>query len=177
MNEKVENPYNAPLPNLIDLKSGNPILKFTRFSAWLVFLLCSVTFGFYPVYWLYSRTVVVNSVHKRKISMNWTYALVSTFITHFALQLVISENDGFLNIILILLSLASVIIYFGLLFTLKSRLEDVISNSGGKRSHLNGIATLLFNVIYLQFKINQCIEEQKISEVLAYRVSNPDEPP
>ncbi len=149
------NPYEAPKSDINVASGNNDILKFDRFSAWGVFGLSIITLGFYPIYWLYKNSNIANSLHEQKISMPLVYTLMVLF---FVTLLTGFTNNETMLIISGIANLVYFVIYLIVLFTLRSRLQDIMDNSGGINSKLSGILTFFFNAIYLQYKINEKID-------------------
>ncbi|CAA0109133.1 Uncharacterised protein [BD1-7 clade bacterium] len=146
--------YKAPTSELDVNSDLNGIENFERFSAWWVFLLSAVTLGLYQIYWLYTRSTTMNSLHDKKIP-KWTLMGVVVSMTVLMAADVASEfiqADQILNIVSIVSNVFYIGLYVYVLFALKNRLEGIIN------SPLNGIFTLFGSVIYLQYKINERLD-------------------
>lgn len=152
------NPYEAPKADINVTDGSADILSFDRFSAWGVFGLSIVTLGIYPIYWFYKNTQIINGLHAEKISMNLIYALIG--LTVITLALGFTEDPTILMIYAVL-NLVYFVVYLIVLFTIRSRLQDIMDRSGGKSLVIGGILTFFFNVIYLQYKINEKIDSLK----------------
>ena len=151
------NPYNAPNAELLNSNSSSEIHNFTRFSAWAVFFLSLFTAGIYPVYWLYSRSTTLNETHESKIHKAWLISLVAITLLSFASSFF---GDSEMAIVLALLvSVAYLVIYITVLFMVRNRLQTVIQNSSNNSLSVGPVLTFFFNCIYLQYKINECIDQ------------------
>ncbi len=157
MTEDSENPYKAPDAQLTKTGNDSSILKFSRFSAWGVFGLTIITLGIYPIYWMYTRATIVNSLHEKKISSALLNSLVVVTILSF-LSNFISESGMALLLAGAVVSIVYLVIYLMVLFKIRNRLQDIINRSS-KTEHVLGTGfTFFFFTIYLQYKINQCID-------------------
>ncbi len=147
--------YQTPEADLGNQSAADGFKNFKRFTAWGVFGLTIITLGIYPVYWLYTRAQVINKFHDTKISVPLLQAFVATVIASIVLEAttgVLSEN----SIILVLsglASLAQIILYLVVLFTVRNRLVEVLGRDIGP------ILTFFAASIYLQYKINETIDE------------------
>lgn len=157
MTEETTNIYKAPESDLSVNSSSDGVQNFSRFTAWGVFGLSIITFGIYPIYWLYSRAQVLNGFHERKISNGLLMTLLVVVITSFLIGFAqgFSEELGFIDALAGLLNLAYFILYLVVLFGFRNRMINVLNTS------LNPVFTFFGNVIYLQYKINQAIDNQQ----------------
>ena len=157
MGEMNENPYKPPEAELSSTDNNKSILQFKRFSAWAVFGLSFITLGIYPIYWLYTRAGVVNSIHENKISAALLVSMVLVTVVSFA-----SSFLGESEVAVIasgVISIAYIVIYFLVLFKVRNRLVDIMNRSSRSQYKLSPVLTFFFFSIYLQYKINQCIDE------------------
>lgn len=161
MNDGNVNPYETPAAELINIDENNNISEFKRFTAWGVFGLGLITGGIYTIYWLYSRANIANTIHKKQISHILLVSLVIATVLSFASnffgdsQMALAAN--------LIITLAYVISYLVVVFKLRNRLSDVLSDSAGTQTHLGPILTFFFSSIYFQYKINECIDECSIN--------------
>lgn len=158
MNEAVENPYRSPSADLDHTKYSGTILQFKRFTAWRVFGLYFITLGIYPIYWLYTRANVANSIHENKISSAWLMTFLSSSILSYAANF-FGESDIALFSGLII-SLVNFVSYLAVLFKLKNRLQDIMNYDASEMYKINPVLTFFFSAIYLQYKINKCIDDK-----------------
>ena len=151
------NPYEAPNSDLAvasdDQISGN----FDRFSAWWVFLLTIVTLGIYPVYWVYTRAQTVNRIQDNQIAPAWLYLMVIFFVLTIVIGFIAPENVNLANG----LNIAYFVTLLASLFKVKNRLQKLMSESTGSNYTLGPVLTFFFHSIYLQYKINEFIDNSK----------------
>lgn len=157
MNHMEHNPYQAPSSNLETNNSDSSITQFKRFSAWGVFGLTIITLGIYPIYWLYSRASVINTIHEDKISGGLLVSLVLITIMSFFTGFVEDKPEFALaNLIVTVLYL---VITLTVLFKIRNRLQVIMSDSHKSIYNLNPFLTFFLTTIYLQYKINERIDE------------------
>src|SRR5271169_194732 len=83
------NPYAPPKARLEAWVNPGSVQAFPRFSTWGVLLLGVVTLGIYPLYWLYTRTEILNrTLPSKQIPMGLASAVVVLFIANVAASLV-----------------------------------------------------------------------------------------
>ena len=152
MAEDSENPYRAP-DQLTKTGKGSSILAFNRFSAWGVFGLTIITLGIYPIYWMYTRATIVNSLHGKKISSALLNSLVVVTILSFLSNF--NSESGMALVV----GIVYLVIYLMVLFKIRNRLQDILTGSSKTEQVLGTGFTFFFFTIYLQYKINQCIDE------------------
>ncbi|MFC1750592.1 DUF4234 domain-containing protein [Pseudomonadota bacterium] len=158
MSEVAINPYQTPISDLSagQMEKGQ-VIKFKRFSAWWVFLLTLVTGGLYGMYWMYSRAIEVNQYHEKKISKPLLFLFLGSFVASVAL-VPFETNEQ-----MMMASMAVTSIYFVLylivLFKIRNRLRDIISQTASWEYNVSIFLTFFLWAIYLQFKINQFVDE------------------
>lgn len=157
MNEPADNPYRTPEAYLVQPGRDRSILKFRRFSAWGVLGLAIVTLGIYPYYWIYTRAKIINSVHDDKIPMAWPTSLFIVFILSYATNFVGESNEALVANLTI--TLIYLVLYVIVLFKIRNRLQNIINRSGNQQYKLGAALTFFFYAIYLQYKINECIDD------------------
>ncbi|WP_163832105.1 DUF4234 domain-containing protein [Spartinivicinus ruber] len=159
-----QSPYSVPNANLeADLSKDNGISQLPRFSAWWVLLLTAFTFGIYAFIWLYKRTVIINKIQNRKIEP-W---LINTAISLFIINNLLSFYTGYsgntidpaLQIVSMIMSFTGGIFSLVWIFKVRNRLNYIGNATKGSRNWIGGILTFFFTVIYLQYKINQMIDD------------------
>jgi len=153
-----QNPYQTPEAELRSIGGNSRINVFKRFSAWGVFGLSVITFGIYPIYWMYSRSMVVNENFDNKINSGWLIGLIIVAILSFTSEFFLGQNQSS-QILSLLITVAYMVVYLVVLFSLRNRLEEIISDSGSAFNvSIGGVMTFFFNAIYLQYKINEAID-------------------
>lgn len=159
----MDNPYSPPQSDVEVINTSNTINNFKRFSAWWVFLLTAVTFGIYTVYWLYSRSLTINNVHHRRITDTVIWGAILTFIVYTALSLIPEEMIPYQTIVVLVFTLAYMVFFLWWIFTVRNRLLDMIREDGNPDFKLNPAMTFFFQNIYLQYKINELIDQQALA--------------
>jgi len=136
----VNNIYSPPESEVTVRAYGN-INLFKRFSAWFTIILIVVTLGLYLLYWLHTRTKTLNQIVHHQISTIFTSAAALLLVASWAIltaELFFEEFPIF----------PDVMQYFTYLPIL-----DMISNIL--------VIVWFFQIIYLQYKINQLIDRRQ----------------
>jgi hypothetical protein len=162
----MQNPYTPPAAPLV-VESRADIREFPRFSAWYVFFLSLVTLGLYIIYWLYNRTSILNRLAQNRISDTFIVAVTIIAVLSFVLSVgeiayaVVATGprlppwyEGFGNV----LSIVSNVALLVWVFKFRNRLVDEVMGTPLARSDVGPVMTFFFQLIYLQFKINQKID-------------------
>lgn len=153
-----ENPYKTPDATLTTSADDGSVLALGRFSAWGVFGLTLITLGLYPIYWLYTRAKKINALHEKKISTFLLQGLLALTLVSWVTSFL--EVNDLMVIVSGLAALAYTVLYLVLLFKVRNRLQDILNRSGDGDYRLGGLMTFFFFCIYLQYKINQCIDSR-----------------
>ncbi len=139
-----------------------------RVSVWAVLGLSIVSLGLYYTYWLFTRTQIINRLSDKPIPP----ALVHTVLGLLMLNLILSfvsgynpDNEQYQQLASIS-GLSYSLLNLFWVFTVRQRLHKM--TQAGERSlfWINGIWTFLFQVLYLQFKINEYIEDHTSESTL-----------
>ena len=164
MTEHMEiNPY-APPRAMIAEPSVPGYGGFPRISTWWVLPLTIVTFGFYPSYWLYTRIKALNEILPATVISS---ALPVAGMALNAANIVAALVNGsypdmsIMPLIAAILQVAFLIVNLVCLFSLRDELENNHSPSADGWHHLSGLATLFFQVFYLNYKLNQRIDAER----------------
>ena len=137
--------------------------SFERFSAWGVFGLSVITFGVYVMYWFLSRTKVLNGFYQNKIPDGVVYGALISYVVYFVGSLVPQSfytNDLFVSLFAVI-SLVYLILYLVWVFKFRSRLLEIAQGNGHPEFRINPALTFFFQSLYLQYKINQYIDNYK----------------
>lgn len=132
-----------------------------RVSVWAVLVLSIISLGLYYTYWLFTRTQIINRVTDRPISMILVHSVLGLLMLNLIVSFVSGynpENEQYRQLAGII-GLSYSLLNLFWVFTLRQRLHKM--TQAGERSlfWINGLWTFLFQVLYLQFKINEYIEE------------------
>ncbi len=159
MSAPPDNPYKTPEAHLVQSTNDKSILWFGRFTAWGVFGLTIITLGIYPYYWMYSRAKIINSLHEDKIPLILPVLLIGFVILSYASSFFGESAAAVIAGLAITVNYLA--LYIAVVFKIRNRLQDIINRSSNKQYKLGAILTFFFYAIYLQYKINECIDEQK----------------
>lgn len=153
--------YKTPDAELAPNTSGD-IDNFERFTAWAVFGLSAITFGIYIMYWFYSRTKVLNNFHDNKISDVVVFGSLISYAVYFASSFLpdAAYQDAITLYAIISISVVYLVFYLVWLFTFRARLLEVARGHGHLTFRINPALTFFFQSIYLQYKINQYIDNK-----------------
>lgn len=166
---EINDAFSAPEANLANVSEEKPILQFERFSAWWVLLLSVITFGIYPVYWLYTRTSKVSElVTENKVSSFRLNAFLVLVIAYWVIAFAggfIGEEAGTLFTALSgLVTIGYLVFYVLIAFGARRALREIINSGSEDFTPLKGISsglgTFFAPAIYLQYKANEAIDKQ-----------------
>ncbi|RYY73528.1 MAG: DUF4234 domain-containing protein [Gammaproteobacteria bacterium] len=158
-----ENIYSAPQSDVTGVvDKTNEIDTFPRKSAWLVFFLGIPTLGIYSYYWLYTRTKLANSLNTHTVSITIPTMLLILSLVSLAISGLgtVYKDNIVLSVISAVISIAVFVLYIMSAFSLRTVLRNILESSGSSKPDLNGIMVFFFSSIYMQYKINQCIDER-----------------
>ncbi|AJQ97881.1 DUF4234 domain-containing protein [Gynuella sunshinyii] len=136
---------------------------FKRVSVWRMVFLTIVTLGVYPIYWMYTRTQILNSITSQGISSSVIrIALVSGgvyLLSPILGQYLVGHQFA---AAMKLFAVASYIVFTLIwLFGLRAEITRIARNQGQSDFHANGVLTYFFQMLYLQYKINQFFDRQE----------------
>lgn len=166
MNQLSENPYSAPEADLETPVAAHDLSVFPRFTTWAVFGLSIITLGLYSLYWIYDRSKKLNSITEDKISHGFMTATLVVYLASYVLSfapLIMGFGSEMLAILEPLLSLASFVMMIVWVFMFRNRL-NTITQSEGKPTWCGPILTFFFQVLYLNYKINQHLDLQQANQ-------------
>ena len=153
--------YKTPAAELSAAPDGD-MDNFERFTAWGVFGLSVITFGIYMMYWFYTRTRVLNAFHDNKIADGLVYGSLITYVVYFGSSL-LPESVYQEPVMLygsVAVSVLYLVFYLVWLFTFRARLLEIARSHGVNTFRINPALTFFFQSIYLQYKINQYIDNK-----------------
>ena len=158
----MDNPYQPPKSSLQPPGSAG-IRAFPRLGTLLVVALGILTLGIYLLYWLYTRTRILNSLlPSRPVPAGLINFVLSTYIVVIGLSLVELAYPGNQTIgtVTSLINLVSSIGFLIWVFIFRERLNHFNNAAPGQRYWLGPILTFFFQSMYFQYKINQMLDEQ-----------------
>jgi len=127
-------------------------------------LLTIATAGIYPILWLYTNYPVIDAITKKRTADN-------TFIIWIAVcaglgGALAGTGEDVLDVISLLLTLASSVLYIVWAFKAKSALQEYALTEHKIDLRMNGFYTFLFNVYYINYCINDLPEAQRKQQIL-----------
>ncbi|ABN60159.1 conserved hypothetical protein [Shewanella baltica OS155] len=127
-------------------------------------LLTIATAGIYPILWLYSNYSVIDSITKKKTADN-------TFVIWIAVcaglgGALAGNGESLLDIISLILTLASSVLYIVWAFKAKSALQEYALTEHKIDLRMNGFYTFFFTVYYINYCINDLPEAQRKQRIL-----------
>ncbi len=158
-----ENIYSTPQSDVtVAADKTNEIDTFPRKSAWLVFFLGIPSLGIYTYYWLYTRTKLTDSLRTHTISTTIPTILLILSIASLAISVLgaVYKGNTALAVISPIISIAVFVLYIMSAFSLRTVLRNNLESAGSSKPELNGFLVFFFSAIYMQYKINQCIDER-----------------
>jgi hypothetical protein len=156
----MNNPYSTPNSTLTDTSGAPSMDILPRFSAWGVFGLTVITFGFYYMYWLYTRTAKMNAVLEKKIPMWLVYASLGTYCAYIGMNFIPDSSYEAMPMAvgILALTLAYMVFYYWWLYSVRAGIHTLAATPDFK---VGPILTFFFQPIYLQYKINQFLDQQQ----------------
>ena len=163
-------PYNTPDAALeVEITDNKQMQSLPRLSILMVLALNILTLGLYYPYWLYTRSQIINRVQTHQIPSN----LINTVLGLFLLSLVFSLMSGSQadnldykmasNLFTLIYSIST--LFWA--FTLRDRIHKISHASKQGGYWLSGLMIVLFQMLYLQYKINEYIDTHQSESSLA----------
>ena len=163
-NQLTMNPYAPPKANVDASSYVTTVEAFPRFSTWWVFLLTLTTFGIYPIYWLYTRTRILNRIlPSGAIHIGLAFAAAGLLVASIAAELLqgIYPDDLGVSAISRIIGLICNVVILVWVFMLRNRLNEHFASKQGDRYWIGGVLTFFFHVLYLQYKLNRLIDRER----------------
>ena len=142
-------------------KPSSPIQRLPRLSTWSVVAFSILSLGLYSTYWLFTRTQIINQLHDNKIPMSIAHTVIGLLLVNLIfsiMSIVYPDNLEYSE----LASLSGLGFNLGSVFwvfMLRHRIHAITLAGEKSLFWLNGIFTFLFQVMYLQYKINEYIDD------------------
>lgn len=156
------NEYKAPDSNVETITGPQGIETLPRFSAWGVLGLTIITLGIYPLYWLYKRTEIINEICENEIPQ-WLSGTALVFYTLGLLTNMIPDQyyqDPMVLVVAGVAAILNVVFYIWWILAVRTRLQMLIDRARFPDFNVGPVLTFFFQTIYLQYKINQYIDQQ-----------------
>jgi len=160
--------YDAP-ESEVTFRHYGEINLFQRFSTWYTIILIILTLGLYVLYWMHTRTKVLNKIVRDQISSVFTCITAFLFVASYVVgmvEIVFDEFSMFQDMkqyftYLPTLEIISNIIFLVWVFKFRNRLQETFSSAD---IDIGIIPTFFFQIIYLQYKINRLIDQKYNNE-------------
>ncbi len=145
-------PYATPDAQVIESSSAS-IEGLPRFSTWAVFFLSMLTLGIYSLYWLYTRVGALNSSIENKVPMALVHGYVGLTILSWVFQLAILSDPEMAQLAIAnsVVQIVSLVCFYMVIFKMRNRICDDLLQT----ERWGGFMTFFFNVLYLNYKINE----------------------
>lgn len=159
----MKEPYSPPLSDVEPLVDGDGLELLPRFSAWGVFGLTLITLGVYYMYWLYTRTNLLNGVVDKPIPGWLVVVSCLTYVGYIGLSVLPETyftNDMFL-VMSGVVTLVYLVFYYWWLFAVRARLLSLVNRSAYPGFKIGAVLSTLIQVIYFQYKINEYIDRRQ----------------
>lgn len=153
--------YRAPDAALVEYRAET-LDALPCMSTWLLLVLATVTLGLFPIWWLYSRSRVVNSLlPENPISSVYVVGVSMVYAVVIALGLAeLQQRWGLSGQGSVLgfedFALLTLVVAWG--FQLRSRLLSLFAAAGAGQVPVGPLMTCLFTSLYLNYKINEARE-------------------
>lgn len=160
------NPYAAPDSDLNKVSKDSGIEIFERFSAWGVFGLMLVTLGIYYYVWLYKRTNILNPVVENDISGSFVSATLVLIILSYVGEIgefLMLDSAYYLTYTTAytVIGIVATVMSTVWVFKIRNRINQLTKSYRGDKTWCSLVMTFFFSAIYLQYKINQNLDEVK----------------
>ncbi|WP_428240581.1 DUF4234 domain-containing protein [Gynuella sp.] len=154
--------YKTPSSNLEMQASGEDLQAFGRFSAWGVFFLSLVTLGIYSMYWMFSRTKILNRISDQGISSSVIWVTLVAYIINMVLSYggALLLNSQFVVLVQLLAAVTYFIFMLIWIFGFRAEIVRIAQSHGQPDFRANGVLTFFFQTLYMQYKINQFIDRK-----------------
>ncbi len=160
----IYDPPKSDLASSTDDRFGN-IAVFSRFNTVYTIILAFLTLGLYFPYWLYTRTLKLNAIVKRQTSLVFMRIAVLLYVATYALYFAqgyfeaVGDEQGLLQYIEITtnsMDLISNLLLVIWVYKFRNRLNETF---GGPEFRMGLVLPFFFSIFYLQYKINELIDE------------------
>ncbi len=156
-------PENNQKPNSLPENEHAGIAEFPRLNVMLFVMLTLITFGIYMVYWMYNRTMIVNrQVGSEGIPMAFISLAVTAFVVCIGFDIALRQEPTRMDLMLVYLVFALIcnILFLVWIFKIRNRLHLMMQISKDHPYWCKTIWTFLFLAFYIQYKINQTLDDE-----------------
>ena len=152
---------------------------FTRFSTVYTIILAFLTLGLYLPYWFYTRTRRLNRIVQRQTSLAFMRIAVLLYVATYAMYFsqgyfeATGDERGLLprldqaTALMDLVSNALLVVWA---YKFRNRLHETF---GGPEFRIGLVLPFLFSIFYLQYKLNELIDEGVPAKVITHDDAGP----
>ena len=167
----MQQPENKTSANNVntDIHLNRDMQKLPRLSVWTVLGLTIITFGLYHLYWMLTRSRIINQIQDKKVPSILINAVFGLMLLNLSFAFISSANPDDLdaamhsNIINVIYSLVN--LYW--IFLIRDRILLIANANKETGFWIHGFLTFLFQVLYMQYKINQYHDTNPTEATLA----------
>ena len=163
-------PYNTPDSALeVQITDNKQMQSLPRISTWVVFGLNILTIGLYYPYWLYTRSQIINQVQAHKIPSNLIHTVLGLFLVSLVFSFMSGSQADNLdykmasNLFTLIYSISALF----WTFILRDRIHKMSHANQQGGYWLSGLMVVLFQMLYLQYKINEYLDTHQSESSLA----------
>jgi len=154
-------PEHSPSSNSINGKPSGPMQSLPRIPTLTVITFSILSLGLYGTYWLFTRTQIINRIHDKKIPMSVPHTVIGLLLVNLIFSIMSGANPENMEYrdLASLSGLCFSLANLFWVFLLRNRIHRITFAGEKSLFWLNGIFTFLFQVFYLQYKINEYIDD------------------
>ena len=165
----MNDPYKSPVSEVDSEQGMSDFTRMPRMHTLIVVVFVIVSMGLYIPYWAITRAVRFNLIYPvGKVSMQFTYIVCAIYLASFGMDLfdLVGEfTASSTNLkaeyetLYIALSLSGSLGFLIWVFYFRYKLNNYLVQEVNSFSTVGGVLTFFFGIIYLNFKINQTIDD------------------
>lgn len=162
-------PYKSPVAEVDMVQAGSKFTSMPRLHTLIAFIFLVASFGLYAPYWLITRASRFNVIYPiGSVSMQFTFIVCALFLASFAMDLIdivtgLGGRELGLTVkystLYLTLSIAGSVAMLVWVFYFRHKLNNYLIAEVNSFSTIGGFLTFFFGIIYLNFKINQTIDD------------------
>jgi len=154
-------PEHSPSSGSLNDKSSGPMQSLPRIPTLTVIAFSILSLGLYGTYWLFTRTQIINRIHDKKIPMSVPHTVIGLLLVNLIFSIMSGANPENMDYrdLASLSGLCFSLANLFWVFLLRNRIHRITLAGEKSLFWLNGIFTFLFQVFYLQYKINEYIDD------------------
>jgi hypothetical protein len=160
------NPYAPPSATVVDA-TADGYRDFPRIATWWVFLLLVITLGLYGPYWLYTRIKILNGrLSSDQIPIDLPIAVLVLSLVDLAAGVAVGfyPDGGWVQLLSTGVRWPAIGVNLVCVFSFRKRLNQHADASSEGPYWVGGVATFFLQVLYLNYKLNQRIDAERITD-------------